>query len=308
VTMAKFFEDIGLDSSDLINKGFPNVGTVKVTAETKTDNGVSLIATGRRYLKEKNPAVELGLEPKFDWAAKNIELSALLNTNNEYTGTFTLKDFGVKGIKFVSATSSGEKGLGIKETLSFKNDYVATKAALNQPIATDKPRIIEGSITGAYEKKFFGGGNVSFTSAVGDKASLLLWGAKLGVDHADFQAHLFSNTTAKSLFVGAGWFQKATADLKVAASVQTDIKNIEGLGTTLGSEYKFDALTSLKSKLSVKTQSDSTKPIEARVGLGVKQALSPNFTATIGADINVRQLLGTNAGGDHTWGLEIKLI
>jgi hypothetical protein len=305
--MAKFFDDIGLDGSDLLNKGFPSGSSVKVTAETKTDNGVSLIATGRRFVKDKNVAVELALEPKFDWAAKNVEFSATANTSNEYTGTFVLKDFATKGTKFTSVGTFNDKGASIKETAQFKNDNVATKASYVQPIDNEKPLTIDGSIAGAFEKKYFGGANASFTPSKGDKAASLLWGSKLGFDHSDFQAHLFANSTAKNLFVGAGWFQKATPDLKVAAVASADVNKVAGPTATLGSEYRFDALTALKTKLNVQTHVDN-KPLEARLGVGLKQSLSANFTATIGADVNVRQLLGVNAGGDHTFGLEVKII
>jgi len=305
--MSKFYDDIGLDGSDLLNKGFPNGSSVKVTAETKTDNGVSLVATGRRFVKDKNVGVELALEPKFDWAAKNVELSATANTNNEYSGTFVLKDFGAKGTKFTSVSTFSDKGASIKETAQYKNENVATKASYIQPIDNDKPMTIDGSLAGAFEKKYFGGATASFTPSKGDKPSAVLWGTKLGFDHADFQAHLFANSTAKSLFVGAGWFQKATADLKVAATASADVNKVAGPSATLGSEYKFDALTAIKTKLNVQTSVDN-KPLEARLGLGLKQSLSPNITATIGADVNVRQLFGVNAGGDHTFGLEVKLI
>jgi len=67
-------------------------------------------------------------------------------------------------------------------------------------------------------------------------------------------------------------------------------------------------LTSIKTKLGVQTHTDGSKPYEARLGLGLKQALAANFTATIGADLNVRQLFNVNAGPDHSFGLEAKLI
>jgi len=67
-------------------------------------------------------------------------------------------------------------------------------------------------------------------------------------------------------------------------------------------------LTSLKNKLSLQTHTDGAKPVEARFGVGLKQALNENITTTVGADVNVRQLLGTNAGADHSFGFEVKLI
>jgi len=305
--MARFFDDIGLDSADLLTKGFPNGSSVKVTAETRTADGVSLVATGRRFVKDKAVGVELTLEPTFDWAAKNVELSASASTNNEYSTSIVLKDFAAKGTKFSSVALFTDRGASVKETAQFKNENVATKAAYIQPVDNEKPMTVEGSVAGAYEKKYFGGAHASFTPSKGDKASTLLWASKLGFDHADFQAHAFANSSAKNLFVGAGWFQKPSADLKVAAAAAYDVNKVAGPSATLGSEYRFDVLTTLKSKLSVQTHVDN-KPLEARLGLSVKQLLGTNLTATVGADVNVRQLLGTNAGGDHTFGLDLKII
>jgi hypothetical protein len=70
--MAKFYEDIGLDSSDLLSKGYPVAGVVKVTTETKTADGITLVTTGRRFLKDKAAAVEIGFEPKYEYAARNV--------------------------------------------------------------------------------------------------------------------------------------------------------------------------------------------------------------------------------------------
>jgi hypothetical protein len=302
--MARFFDDIGQDSTDLLTKGFPNAGTVKVSAETKTNNGVSLVATGRRFLKSNAANVELGFEPKYDWSARNVELSAKVNTSSEYSGTVTLKDFLAKGTKFAGDIAVSEKGSTYKETVSYKNDNVATKASVSHALDdSSKPMVIEGSVAGTYEKRFFGGLNATFTSGT----SAFGGGAKLGLDQSDFQAHLFAASTEKSLLLGAGWFQKASAALKVAARASTDVKGAVGHGATLASEYKFDDLTTLKSKVSLQTFTDESKPAEARVSLGLKQLLSANFTATLGADVNARQLLGSNSGGDHTFGLELKL-
>jgi len=304
--MAKFYDDIGLDSNDLLAKGYPVAGLVKVTAETKTADGVSLVATGRRFVKDKAPAVEIGLEPKFDYSAKNVELTANVTTSAEYSTTATLKDLGLKGTKLGVTAASGAKGVSYKGATSFKNENVAVKLAGTYTLG-DKPIVVDGSLVGAYEKKFFAGASGNYATAAGDKAALLLWGTKLGVEQGDLQAHIFANTTEKNLLVGAGWFQKVSDALKVGANITADAKQVAGPAATVGSEYKFDGLTSLKSKVGVQTHTDGSKPWEARLGLGLKQALSANFTSTIAADVNVRQLLGTNAGADHSFGLEVKL-
>jgi len=304
--MAKFYEDIGLDSSDLLSKGYPVAGVVKVTSETKTADGVTFVATGRRFLKDKAAAVEIGFEPKYEWAARNVEVSVNVNTSNEYSTTAALKDIGIKGTKLSATAASGAKGVSYKAASSLKNDNVAVKTAATYTLG-EKPIAVEGSLVGAYEKKFFAGVSGNYATAVGDKPALLLWGTKLGVEQGDLQSHIFANTTEKNLLVGVGWFQKISDALKIGANVTADAKQVAGPAGTLGSEYKFNSLSSLKLKVGVQTHTDGSKPFEARFGAGLKQALSANFTATVGADINVRQVMGKNAGPDHSFGLEAKL-
>jgi len=305
--MAKFFDDIGKDSNDLLNKGFPSLGTYRVIAETKTDNGVSLTATGRRFVKDKVTSVDATFEPKVNWKARNVELSGSLNTSAEYTGTVTLKDLGAKGTELALSASSKGGEITTKDTVSYKDDNVATKTTATYSFK-DKPIVVDASAVGAYEKRFFGGGNVNYTFAGSSKA-LLLWGVKAGVDQNDTQAHLFANSTEKNnLFVGAGLLHKISSALKLAANLTADAKNIVGPSATLGVENKFDDLTTLKTKVNVQTHTDGSKPTEARLGLGLKQSLNSNFSATVGLDVNVRQLLGTNAGADHSFGLDLKFL
>jgi hypothetical protein len=305
--MAKFYDDIGQDSNDLLTKGYPVNGSLKVSAETKTADGVSLIATIRRFVKDKAVAVELGLEPKYEWAARNVELSGNVNTSAEYSGTATLKDVGTKGTKIGVTASSNAKGVSYKATTSLKNDNAAVKAAGTFALG-DKPIVLEGSVVYAYEKRFFGGLSGNFTTSSGDKNAVVLGGAKVGVEQGDIQAHLSGNLTEKNLLIGVGWFQKISSALKIGANAIVDAKQVAGPAATLGSEYKFDDLTALKNKVGVQYHSDGSKPWEARLGVGLKHALSSNLTSTIAADVNVRQLLGTNAGADHSFGLEVKLI
>jgi len=304
--MAKFYEDIGLDSSDLLSKGYPVAGVVKFTSETKTADGITLVATGRRFLKDKAAAVEIGFEPKFEWAARNVELSANVNTSAEYSATAALKDVGTKGTKVSGTASSGAKGVSCKTAISLKNNNVAVKTSATYTLG-DKPLVLDASLVGAYEKKFFAGVSGNYASAVGDKPAQFLWGTKIGVEQGDLQSNVFANRTDKNLLVGVGWFQKISDALRIGANITADAKQVAGPAGTIGSEYKFDSLSSLKLKAGVQTHTDGSKPFEARFGVGLKQALSANFTSTLGADVNVRQLMGTNAGPDHSFGLEVKL-
>jgi len=51
--MAKYFDDVAKDQTDLIDKGFPIEGTFKVTTDTKASNGLSFTSSVTRKVIEK---------------------------------------------------------------------------------------------------------------------------------------------------------------------------------------------------------------------------------------------------------------
>jgi len=307
--MAKFFDDIGKDSNDLLSKDLPLSGAAKVTVETKNDSGVTLVATGRRYIKGKDSLVEATFEPTIDWSSQNVEIKGNFSSNSEYSKTVSVKDLGTKGTKLSLGAAQKVGNTTVTAGFSFKNENVAVKIADTYPINGD-PMVFDGSFVGAYEKKIFVGLTSTYTMSSGDKPSAFLYGGKLGFDQPEFQGHVHARNAVKDkkdqMLLGAGWFHKISDVLKIGAGATFDTKNVQGPSVNLVADYKFDSSSSLRSKIGLQSHPDSSKPADLRLGFGLKQLFSKNATAIFGADLNARILAGQNSGDDHTFGVEIK--
>jgi len=305
--MATFYDDLGKNADDLINKGFPAEGSFKVTTETKTSNGVSLVATGRRFFKAGTENVEATFEPKFNWDVQNVELTGKLSTNNEYEGGASIKDVVAKGTKLSLTSNQGKAGVSAKVGGEFKNDVAAAKLAVTVPDDfAGKPVNVEASSVVVYEKVSVGGKVTAATAHTkGDKETTfaLLWNLKAAVLQAGWQAvGYFHNASGSSNEVGGSFWQDVTPNVKLGAALSADrLAQNSAPKASLAGEYKYAADTVVKSKIGVNPQKD------LRVGLGLQQNWTSASTVTIAADLNALQLLGTNKGDAHSFGLEIKL-
>jgi len=79
-----------------------------------------------------------------------------------------------------------------------------------------------------------------------------------------------------------------------------------GAQGTVGAQYIYDEFTTLRSKFTVQNGAEDKDPTEFRMGLGASQRINANLAAVVGADVNMRKILGGNEGHDHSFGLEIK--
>jgi len=106
-------------------------------------------------------------------------------------------------------------------------------------------------------------------------------------------------------FWGVSFFHQLSSLVKYSLDFDADSSAFESRGpiAQVGGEYKQSSDTTLKGKLTVKQASEP----EYRLALSSKQQVSKHFTAIYGADFNIRQLLGTNVGESHSFGLELKL-
>jgi len=316
---AKFYDEIGKDSNDLITKGFPADSTLKVIVDTQTPNGVNINATARRFLKGTEQ-VEVAVEPKYNWKEKNVEASCRFSTSDNYEGTVTVKEPGkVAGSKFTLTGISGNGTLGVKGALSFKNDNLAVKLNAHYPLSEGNPLKLSGSAAVQYPSKFFWGVDVSYdlphekVSDRSDKTTkvgpVLNWNAAGGwSDENGTQLHTYvQNKPAfkdqkQQSVLGIGWIQKVTDAVKFAFDFNLEANQIRDPIATVAGEYRFDSTTTLRSKLSVK----KVKTTDFRLGLGATQKLSSNLTATLGSDLNMSQLLGSSTGNPHSFGFELK--
>jgi len=304
--MATFYDDLGKNADDLIIKGFPAEGSFKVSTETKTSNGVSLVTTGRRFFKAGNENVEALFEPKFNWAEKNVELTGKLSTNNEYEVGSSIKDLGTKGSKLSLTANQSKAGIVVKGGVDFKNENVAVKTSVGAPDdLSGKPINVEASAVAAYENVNVGGKvNVATAHVKGDKetATSIFWNLKAGFLQPLWQSVAWFNNAKDSNVVGASFYQDVTPAVKVGTSFTVDrLAANSAPAANVTSEYKYAADTVLKSKLGVNSAKD------LRVALALQQNWTTSSTVTIGADLNALQLLGTNKGDAHSFGVEVKL-
>jgi len=304
--MATYYDDLGKTADDLIIKGFPADGSVKVSTETKTANGVSLITTGRRYVKNGQDNVEILLEPKFNWAEKNVELTGKISTDSAYEAGVNVKDLGAKGSKLSVTGNQGKTGASVKAGADFKNEHVAVKTAVTYPDdAASKPVNVEASAVGAYENINVGGKvnfATAYTKSEKETASSFFWNAKAGYLQPLWQLVGFFNNANNSNVVGGTFSQEVTPAVKLATSFSVDrLSDKAGPTAAVSSEYKYAPDTLLRQKITL------TGDKQLRLGLALQQNWTSSSTVTIGADLNSQQLLGSNGGSPHSLGLEVKL-
>jgi hypothetical protein len=307
--MATFYDDLGKNADDLITKGFPAEGSVKVSTETKTANGLTLVTTGRKFVKNSVEGVEVLLEPKAVWAEKNVELTGKISTDSAYEAGVSVKDLGAKGSKLSLTVNQAKTGNSLKAGADFKNENVAVKAAVTYPDdAAAKPINAEASAVVAYEKVNVGAKvnyATAFTKDNKETASSFFWNAKVGYLQPLYQLVGYFNNANKSNVVGGSFYQEVTPAVKLGASFSVDRANEKAApAASVSGDYKYAADTLVKSKLSVFSK-DAAK--ELRLALALQQNWTSSSTVTIGADLNALQLLGSNQNAPHSFGLEVKL-
>jgi len=312
--MSKFFNDVGKDARDFISDDFPSDGTVKFTTQSKTPDGVTAKATVRRYLKAGREQIDAVIEPKYEWKEKNVELSGKFATANDFTASAIVKDL-VKGSKIEVSGTSNEKTASSKLVLSQKQDPVAAKITVTVPLDLSPtikktPTKLVGDVVIEYPKDLHVGGNVSLD--LNEKMGVKVDGV-VGYSQNDWQITgrgSYSPPTREGsvIFFGASFFHNVSKTIRWALDIETDQAFKRGPIGVVAGEYKIDDYTTLKGKATIKIPDPSKPKPEARVAVVAKQKINPNLSVTLGADINVRNIIsGDAADGLHSFGVEIKL-
>jgi len=310
--MAKHFSDIRKDPSDLLINDFPADGTVKVNVQSKTADGLTMKATlNRGFKRDKTGIKEIVsavFEPKFEWKKHNLEFSGKFSTQNDFSGGLSLKDLGSTGTKVDVTLSQTERdGPNAQVSASYKTDVVATKFGLTYPFPSgkkdNKPTKINGELVFQIYK-FLVGTNI--TLDIEEKVS---WKGEGQVNYTNssYQVTARGSREQKSdqLLWGFSFFKNISPSTKLAIDLETDPAVLKPVASVAG-ECQLDDATTVKGKWSVKL-TETSKQAELRAGLGLKQKVSPYFTAVLGADLNFRNLLGDIIGDPHSFGVEIKL-
>jgi len=326
--MAKSYEDIGKEAIEFITKGFPNSGTFKFAAETKTPNGVTVKATGTRSfdIKDKDNVVEKiagELEPKFEWKEHDLELTGKLATQGEFEGGVTFNNLAINGAKLsFTGIQSDSDGGAVKSSINYKHSQVAVKAGVKYPFKTSTHINWNGELTVKAHEKIYAGASALYDQAVkgegvGDHPSdRKLYNVKAGYIDTYQQAIVsFENQLAKdkkTIYELFNFFYSYTLSsaIKFAVGATVERKNLKGTELHVAGEYKVDKDTVVKGKVSV-IQAAKPEDKEFRVAIATKQNVTERVNVTVGADINARALLGApgkiqSSGKPHSFGFEVK--
>jgi len=310
--MAKHFGDIRKDPTDLLNNEFPADGTVKVNVQSKTADGLTLKTTLNRGFKRDKTglkeSISAAFEPKFEWKKHNVEFNGKFSTQNEFSGGLNAKDVGTKGSKLDLTYSQTERdGPNAQLATSFKNDAFAGKVGLTYPIPSgkkdSKPLKINGELVFQIYKLLVGG-NISFDI---DEKVYYKGEAQVNYTNSSYQVTARGTREQKTdqVLWGFSFFKNISPSTKLAVDFETDPGFLRPTSSVAG-EIQLDDATTAKGKLTVKL-TEPSKQAEYRAGLGVKQKISPHFTAILGSDLNLRNLFGDAIGDPHSFGVEIKL-
>lgn len=305
--MSIFFDKLGRPAEELLGKDFPSDGTVRVVAETKTSNGINIKATANRTQKDGDEKVGVVFEPKYTWASRNIELTGKLTTDNEYEAGVSVIDLAGSGSKFGVFGIQNKKGWSLRPAVEFQNETVAVKASVVYP---DDPKskaiVTEASAVVSHDKNLYLGAHASYNLAHSqnekDVGAIFSWALRAGYIQSSWQAIGWFKRTPTSNNIGTSYHQALLGAI-VGMSFNYDrLAANASPAAAIGCEFKHGLNTNVKTKLTVTPSKD------LRLGLAIQQsAWSPSTTITFGADLNALQLLGSNKGDAHTFGIDINL-
>jgi len=284
--------------------------------QSKTPTGITMKATLNRFFKKEKSGpkevVSAVVEPKYEWKEKNMEFSAKLSTANEFSGTLAYKDAFIRGSKLeFCGTQTERDGIGAQVTASHKTDVLASKVSVTYPVGQpnkkDKnPIKLVSEVVLQYPKNLLFGTLVSV--GVDSENSTFKAEGLVSYTQGDVQVSArgsHDRKTGDNIF-GTSFFHLYSPKLKYSMDFDIDQANVRGPIAAVAAEYKLDDSTSLKGKYAVKVNPQS-KQSEMRIGLAARQKISPYFTTTFGADLNLSNLLGSSIGDAHTFGMELKL-
>jgi hypothetical protein len=303
--MAKFLEDIGKDSKDLLTVDYPTDGTVKLSAQAKPTNGFVIKALLNRGVKRDKTLREVAVatfEPKFEIKQHHLELSGKISSTKEFSGTVARKDlFGVGSKLELTVNRNPETVTGVLG-LIYKTDKFASRGKISHPLIAKKAQT-KFNVDSVFKSSNV---NVGFGAAITtDPATnpVVELNGAFGYEEKNSQFSARVNHTLHTEVVGFGlsFFRILNNVSKWAIDLSSD-NTFDRVNVTTGGDYKVDAFTTLKGKLVVKKH----KSTDIRTGLSLKQVWAPNVTAIFATDLNTRSFFGDEGGDPHSFGVEVK--
>jgi len=304
--MAKHLEDIGKDAKDLLSQDFPSDGTIKLSSETKNSENVTIKTTLNRYIKKEKISREIisaTYEEKLEDKAHNLQLSAKITTNSEYSGTIILEDLFVFGSKFEMNINRTSDSLSVSPLFIYKKDNLAFKGKMAYPVLGKKSPPI----------KFFTDAGFMYSSLLGGiGTTIALESPKTSIDVEGVLAYADTNhqitarvkhTLQSSLVnLGLSYYYLYNPKFPIALDINTNTA-FDKLSLAIIGKKKIDKFTTVKGKTVLK---HSKKETEIRGGLSLKQQICSCLWATFGGNLNLTKFLGNDLGEPHSFGVEFK--
>jgi hypothetical protein len=283
-TLEDDFSDL---NPKLLGEDNNNVG-LKLVNVLKTPNGLKLKTTTTR---DPNSNLVHTIEPELKIAKYNLLLEGKVGTDKKFQKTISLVDYLQKGSKFF-VRGLTEKG---KHTVEAGFEYKDERVALNGTVT--KPLEGQIKVVGAgvvKQNSYSVGGDVEYEVEKG----VSRYSAKTQIDKEDSTFCLFLNDqlVPKSgdkpkREVGFSYFFKLRGDLNGALDFKVDDK-LEDNEFRVGSVLKVDSNTTIKSRMLLKNKKDF------RLGLALKQKITPSTKVTLSTDLDAKSLFGSEEGGN----------
>jgi len=312
------FDDLGKDGKDLATRGFPAPGSLKVNYETKTPFGFVLKSNG---LHDKKKGFSVGTENEYKWSIGDNAAILKSKWDNKHVGegSLAVSDLLTKGTEvrpwFKRELDGTQHSLTGGVLVGFANE--STNVQLKTTSASDFTKhVADVNVVIQAPKNVFWGANVRAThvpakplppksdddkdtKVVEPEKSTTAYDYNLKFHYVQEGSGITiayeTDPKLKQKTGGVTFFQTPSSDLKVA----TEFKVLPAPVVNVTTDHKWDATTSVKTKLSVGEN--------ARLGVAYSQKVGTFATAAFGADLNVTKLLGGSASDDHGFGFELSL-
>jgi hypothetical protein len=284
---APLFSNLGKGPKDLLSKGFPLTHKVEVT--TAAENGVQFVSTAERKDKDKAPHVVATFQPKYKVAARGVDFTGTVDTDNLIKAELGLEDLLVPGLKTLVKAQSGAQH-EIEATLEYKQEVgTFTSTLVHHPVTSHthlsaSATVSRNALTAGFESKY--------SLAPNHPGTLKHVTFALNHKNASQDLTVFAKSEAGSateggaaprlVTLGAHLHYTPSKEVSFASSLDYDLQK-NAVKVTFGGSQKVDAATETKAKFSS----------DGRLNLAVARQVHPSVKATLGTEINTFDVAGS---------------
>jgi hypothetical protein len=294
-------EDDFIDPFD--KKKIGNNVSLKIKSSLKTPCGL-IKAEGSTHPNGSD--VDGTIEPEFKFPDYDVVLKGKLQTNNNFEGTINFNNYLLKGTTWFETTKLNESGdTSLEAGVNYLNkDYGSFNFKLSSPIAFKGLESLDlyTAFVG-YKSGFSLGGDVKLAlkNFKSSACNAYLEYVKDDVSVALFGKYEKKGEDEKKTF-GFGYHQNINE--KIRGAVDFSLEHKSNTSTLrFGTNYKLDENSNLKSRLTLRNQTDM------RLGFVLKQKLYPNTNLTLTSDLNTRLLHdNVSEGTPHQFGVTLSFF